>query len=307
MSASNQERKPGIYRKARAAVAVTLLVLFGAGCAVQVAYDNMDRLARWLASDFVSMNGLQRARFDAGVAEVWAWHRSEHLPRYADFFDAVRASLADGTDTAEIEGIVNTIIDWALEIEQRALPVTIDLLASLSDEQVAELGRRMAESNAELSEQERDQTLEQSRRDWQKQTASRFSRLAGRLTPAQNAYLGEQSVRYLPDTVLWAEYRARWQADLMALLRHREDQQRFAAGFRELTANREGYYGAELDRVWTINRALSAEATAWLVNSMTVGQRTRFDDRLAELAADFRSLAGLDSQPLDEGCMVLTC
>jgi len=279
----------------------------GAGCAVQVAYDNVDRLARWFASDFVSMDELQRARFDSGVAEVWAWHRAEHLPRYADFFDAVRGSLADGTDPAEIEGMVNTIIEWALEIEQRALPVTIDLLASLTDAQVAELGRRMAESNVELSKQERGQTLEQSRREWQKQTASRFSRLAGRLTPAQNAYLGEQSVRYLPDTVLWAEYRARWQADLMALLRHREDRERFAAGFRELTAARERYYGAELERVWALNRALSAESTAWLVNSMTVGQRTRFDDRLAELAADFRSLAEPDAEPLDEGCGVLTC
>jgi hypothetical protein len=298
-----------VGRRWRAGVLAVLMLGLSTGCAVQLAYDNLDRLARWFASDFVSMDDVQRSRFDAGVAEVWAWHRSAHVPRYANFFDAVRIALADGTDPAEVDAIVNTIVDWALEIEQQSLPVAIDLLVSLSDGQVAALGRRMAESNDELAQDERKQTLEQSRRAWQKETASRFSRFSGRLTPAQNSYLAEQSVRYLPDMVLWAEYRARWQADLLKLLADRADRERFDAGFRQLTASRERYYGAELDRVWDNNRSLSTEVTAWLVNNMTVAQRGRFDQRLEELALDFRGLAdpGAPAPGVDEFCGVLTC
>jgi len=293
----------------RGLVLGALVLSVCAGCAVRLAYDNVDRLARWFANDFVSMDDAQRATFDVGVAEVWAWHRREHVPRYADFFDAVQSVLADGTDRAEIEAIVNTVIGWAMEIEQQSLPVTIDLLVSLNDAQVAALGRRMTESNDELAEDERGRTLEQSRRTWQKETASRFSRFSGRLTAAQTAYLADQSVRYLPDTVLWAEYRARWQADLMKLLEARADRERFAAGFRELSASRERYYGVELTQVWGNNRALGAEVAAWLVNSMTNPQRVRFDDRLAELAADFRSLGDPDAPaPAPEDlCVVLTC
>jgi len=293
----------------RGLVLGALVLSVCAGCAVRLAYDNVDRLARWFANDFVSMDDAQRATFDVGVAEVWAWHRREHVPRYADFFDAVQSVLADGTDRAEIEAIVNTVIGWAMEIEQQSLPVTIDLLVSLNDAQVAALGRRMTESNDELAEDERGRTLEQSRRTWQKETASRFSRFSGRLTAAQTAYLADQSVRYLPDTVLWAEYRARWQADLMKLLEARADRERFAAGFRDLSASRERYYGAELTQVWSNNRALGAEVAAWLVNSMTNPQRVRFDDRLAELAADFRSLGDPDAPaPAPEDlCVVLTC
>jgi len=194
-----------------------------------------------------------------------------------------------------------------MEIEQQSLPVSIDLLVSLNDDQVAALGRRMTESNDELAEDELGQTLEQSRRTWQKETASRFSRFSGRLTPAQTAYLADQSVRYLPDTVLWAEYRARWQADLMKLLEARDDRERFGAGFRELSASRERYYGAELTQVWSNYRALGAEVAAWLVNSMTNPQRVRFDDRLAELAADFRSLGDPDAPAPEDLCVVLTC
>jgi hypothetical protein len=286
----------------------SLVMLLSAGCAIQLAYDNVDRLARWLASDFVTMDGAQRASFDAGVADVWAWHRSAHLPGYANFFEAVRTSLADGTDPEEIGAIVNTVVDWALEIEQRALPVAVELLVSLSDAQVAELRQRMTESNDSLAEDERGQTLEQSRDAWRKETASRFSRFSGRLTSAQTAYLASQSSRYLPDTVLWAEYRARWQADLLKLLEHRADRTRFDAGFRALVAAREGYYGNELERVWDNNRGLSVEVTAWLVNNMTPSQRRRFDVRLEELAADFRAIADPEAAPpTDHFCAVLTC
>ncbi len=288
MTRNGRDRARGF----RATLFAGLVAVLSAGCAVELAYDNVDRLARWFASDFVSMDEAQRTRFDQGVLEVWDWHRDTHVPRYAAFLEAVPSVLDDGTSAAEIEAIVNTVIDWALEIEQASLPVAIDLLVSLTDEQVGALGRRMAESNERLAEDERDQTLEESRRAWRKETASRFARLAGALTAAQTAYLDEQSVRYLPDTVLWAEYRGRWQADLMKLLQERADRDRFAQGFRELAANRERYYGAELTQVWANNRALAAEVTAWLVNTRSPQQRNRFNERLAELAAEFRSLSG---------------
>lgn len=292
----------------RGAVLAGLLLLLTTGCAVQLAYDNVDRLARWFASDFVSMDESQRVQFDAGVAEVWAWHRRTHIPRYADFFDALPSVLADGTNAAEIEAIVNAVIEWALEIEQQSLPVTIELLTSLSDEQVGALRTRMAESNDEIAEDEREQTLEQSRREWKKQTASRFSRFSGRLTRAQDAYLAEQSARYLPDTVLWAEYRGRWQADLMQLLEHRSDRERFATGFRDLSSSRERYYGAELNAVWDNNRALAADVTAWLINSLSAPQRIRFNDELASLAAEFREISGADgATPTDVCGPVIEC
>jgi hypothetical protein len=256
------------------------------------------------------MDEAQRARFDQGVLEVRDWHREAHAPRYAAFLEALPSVLDDGSSAAEIEAIVNTVIDWALEIERQSLPVAIELLASLTDEQVAALGRRMAESNERLAKDERGQTLEESRRAWQKDTASRFARFSGRLTAAQTAYLAEQSVRYLPDTVLWAEYRSRWQADLMKLLEGRADRDGFAEAFRTLAANRERYYGAELTQVWANNRALAAEVTAWLINTRSPQQRNRFNERLADLASEFRSISGgAPPGPLpDELCTaVLRC
>ncbi len=295
--------------RGRALALVALVLVVTAGCAVRLAYENTDRLARWFVGDFITMDDAQRARFDAGVREVWDWHRDTHLPRYADFFDAMQIVLADGTTAAEIQAIVNTVIDWALEIEQQAMPVAIDLLTSLSDTQVGALARRLSEDNARMAKSQREQTLAQSQREWVRETASRFSRFSGRLSRDQRTYLDRQSVGYLPESVLWAEYRARWQADLLKLLEIRDDRASFAAGFADLSANRERYYGEELVHVFANNRALAGEATAWLVNSMSRRQQDRFLARLDSLAADFRSLtsAAGDESTMEAFCEVIVC
>ncbi|MGA1372547.1 MAG: DUF6279 family lipoprotein [Pseudomonadales bacterium] len=290
---------PGSRRTVQKTLAFALLSLWLlSGCAVQLAYDNVDRLSRWFVSDYIVLTDPQRRVFDQGVLDIWNWHRGAHLPRYADFLEALRTSLKDGTDTAEIESVVNTVIGWAEEIEARALPVAINLLASLSDEQVAELRRRLAADNAELAEDELGESIEMSQRRWQREMKSRMTRFVGRLTDAQVDYIAAQSVRYVPERVLWSEYRSRWQADLLQLLAERADATRFDTGFRRLAASREAYYGAELTAIWARNRALSTEVTVWLFNDLNNSQRQRMDERLRELALELRELV---PQALPEG------
>ncbi|MFM7120004.1 MAG: DUF6279 family lipoprotein [Gammaproteobacteria bacterium] len=300
-----------IWRRLAAGV-LALFVL--TGCAVQLAYDNVDRLARWFTSDFIDMNPAQQAQFDAGVASVWSWHRADHLPRYVDFLDATRRSLADGTDPEEIEALVNTVIGWAEEIESRSLPVAIDLLASLDEQQVGALRQRLAASNAKLADEEQGESLEASRTRWRKDTSRRFAQFVGPLTDPQKRYIDTQSVRYQPEQALWAEYRGRWQADLIRLLAARTDRPRFDDDFRLLAARREAYYGTELEAVWENNRSLSGEVAAWLLNNLTERQRARLDERLADLADELRALTDTPTDaPNDKdggsglACEVLTC
>lgn len=300
-----------IWRRLAASVFALFLLT---GCAVQLAYDNVDRLARWFANDFIDMNPAQQSQFDGGVATVWAWHRADHLPRYVDFLEATRRSLADGADPDEIEALVNTVIGWAEEIEARSLPVAIDLLASLDEQQVGALRERLAASNAELADEELGESLEASRTRWRKDFASRFAQFVGPLTDPQKRYIDAQSVRYQPEQVLWAEYRGRWQADLVRLLAERADRPRFDDGFRLLAARREAYYGAELEAVWENNRGLSGEVSAWLLNNLSDRQRLRLDERLADLAEELRALADTRADaPAEPGpdelpaCEVLSC
>lgn len=275
---------------ARWLVTVFCLALLG-GCSVKLAYNNLDRLARWSLSDYIALDSRQRAYFDAAFAEVWAWHRQAHLPQYADFLESLGPRLVDGSSEAQMAAMVEQVLGWAGEIEARAMPLTTRLLASLSDQQVADLARNLEAGNIETAAPEADVTLAEAQALWQEELTDRFTSFSGRLNSVQTAYLAEQSRRYRPDRVLWAEYRRRWQQDLLALLAFRDDVDAFARGFEQLAANRELYYGREFASAFEANQALTREASVWLLNSLTDQQRARFVDRLDTLAADLRALA----------------
>jgi hypothetical protein len=268
-----------------------ILALGLSGCSVKLAYNNLDRLARWSVSDYLTLDPRQRAYFDAAVAEVWVWHRSDHLPRYADFLEALGPGLEDGSSESAMVDLVNVVLGWAEEIEARAVPVAAELLASLSDQQVADLAVNLEARNIEIAEPEQDVPLAEAQVLWQEEISDRFENFSGRLNSLQQAYLAQQAERYQPERVLWAEYRRRWQQDLLALLRHRQDVAGFQRGFGELAANRELYYGPELEAVFANNEALVREASVWLLNSLTDAQKARFRDRLDGLALDLRDLA----------------
>ena len=57
-----------------------------------------------------------------------------------------------------------------------------------------------------------------------------------------------------------------------------------------------------------LEHALAADATAWLINSLSVPQRNRFNDELASLAAEFREISGTGGAvPADRCAPVVEC
>ncbi len=274
---------------------VTALVLVGAtllgsGCSVQMAYNNLDRLARWSVSDYIDMDERQRAYFDATFDSLWYWHRTEQLPIYADYLEGLAPRLVDGTSEAEMQALVDQVTAWYLVLEARGMPMATELLASLSDAQVADLSAALADSNEELAEPEAGLSLEAAQALWVEEFVDRFSGFSGRLNAVQKDYLARQSRRYQPEMQLWADYRRRWQSDLLAVLAFRHDAEGLDAAFRQLTANRDAYHG-DAAGVFEANEALLRETSVWLVNSMTTRQQEQFATRVTDLAADFRALA----------------
>lgn len=278
-------------------VLLLALLLLGSGCSVRMAYNNLDRLARWSVSDYIDLSDTQRACFDAAFDRLWRWHRAEHLPQYAGFLQELRGTLGDGIDEAEMRVLVDRVVAWADEIEQQGLPAAAALLASLSDAQVARLAEALEARNRELAEPEQGVSLVRAQRGWQEEFTGRFTEFSGRLTRGQREYLARQSARYVPELVMWADYRRRWQRDLLALLAHRDDRAAFTRGFAELSAQRERYYGTELAAVVAGNERLAREASAWLVNHLTARQRERFFRRLDDLAEDLQVLSRQPGPP----------
>jgi hypothetical protein len=285
------------------------LLLASSACSVQIAYNNLDRLARWQVADYVSMDDEQRRFFDAAVHDLLLWHRSEHLPQYATWLDGLQLEGPARVTDADMQSLVDQVVAWATEIGDRAIPIAAELLASLSDEQVGRLAQALEESNRKLAEEELGLSVEAAQQAWAKATGDRFAQFSGRLTKAQRDYLLRSSVGYMPQQVLWADYRRRWQADLLGLLARREDTAAFGRAFEQLVANQPRYYGSELTAIMDANRRLTVEVSVWLMNNLEDRQRQRFNARLAGLAEDFRVLAegSPRRRPADPLLCLVTC
>ena len=291
------------------ALLVAGMLLSASGCSIKMLYNNADRFARWAVNDYIQMDDAQEAYFTAEVDAIHYWHRTEELPLYADYLDSLPSTLDREVDEDDVQEVFDTFYSWWEVFEAKTLPFVTEMMLSLSDEQVARLPERLEEDNAKFAEDEFDKPLDEVQEEWKKQYVDTMTRFSGRLTREQKAYLNAQSVRYVPQFELWAEYRERWQADLMDLLRNkRRDPEAFTEAFVAISRNREAYYGEELTAVFDTNEQLAREVTAWLINNLTEKQRERFYERIGEMADDFRELAAElpDEIPEGGGCLV-TC
>ena len=288
-------------------VVLTVVLLFGSGCSIKMMYNNADRLARWAVNDYIHMDDAQEAYFISEVKAIHYWHRTEELPLYADYLESLPRTIDNGVDEQEVQDIFDTFYSWWEVLEARAMPMMVEMLLSLSDEQVDRLPERLVRDNDDFSEDERDRPLQDVQDEWVKSYSDTMSRFSGRLTREQKSYLEGQSVRYVPQFELWADYRRRWQGDLMALLvEKRQDPDAFVPEFLSLIDSREDYYGEELTAVFETNERLVREVTAWFFNSLTEKQREKFYTRITEMATAFRELAAdvPDEVPVGGGCLV---
>jgi hypothetical protein len=290
--------------------AACLVIVLGAasGCSVKMMYNNMDRISRWVVSDYIDMTPEQRAYFDAEMAGFLYWHRTTHLPQYAAWLESMEPTFTNGTSTEEFEVFMGSLFDWYEEAEARGMPIAIEMMLSLTDEQLARLPVRLEEDNEELAEDEAGLSVEQSQKRWREEFADGFARFAGKLNREQKDYLVQQSVRYVPQYDLWADYRRRWYLDVMALLRDgRNDPEAFAQAFIELAANRRShYYGLELTVIFDHNEVLYRDVSVWLINHLSEKQREKLFTRTGELAEVFRELVAQapEQAPTESACLV---
>ncbi len=278
---------------------LSLLVLLATatGCTIKLAYNNLDRMIRWQVSDYVDFDDAQSEYFAGELDELLYWHRTTQLPLYAARAERMAMDLSEEVTAADLDALFAQAVGWADVVEQRAVPLMVELMLSLSDEQVAELPEKFAESNAEFMEDEIELTLPEAQELWRERVTDGMKYFAGRLNRSQRDYVAAQSVRYQPEFVLWVEFRKRWQAELLGALEERQDHEKFETRFRALIDDRESLWGEEFTTATRANEKLSRDVLVGLLARLDDEQSKRFAQRLNSLAEDFRDLSARGKAP----------
>jgi hypothetical protein len=292
---------PPVLRRSRwrppiiAALLVALFALSGCGMALKLGYDQGSPIAfRWL-DDYVDFDDAQSLRVRGALDEWFAWHRRTQLPDYADLLAR-----------AEVEVLANTTPErmcaWAGEIRKRvdvafehARPALLDVLPTLTAQQIAHVEKKYAERNETF----RDDYLQREprrRRDAAvEREVERAEKLYGALDAAQRARV----VRSVADSPVDAELayaeRLRRQQDLLSVLRRlsvpgatRADADAEARAYVErLDRSPNETYRRYAVRLGDYNCAFAAA----LHNTTSTEQRATAVKRLQGYERDLRALA----------------
>lgn len=274
--------------------AALLLALAGlSACSVgtRLTYDNLDTLVRVEVGSYVDLDSTQKALLDREFDPLWAWHRRDELPAYAQALRRT-ADLAEQTalDRPAVDAIADTIRAAVERIAERGLPGLARLLASLDEAQVSELLASQQRELDETLEPFEDETAAESLQRLTDEREERIENWIGKLTPGQRADLDRRM----------AEADARGEfADARLRAEAKQDQQAFAtvlatrqqAGFAARL--RATFYPqdavAEAER--SIRRERSRSFYMALADTLTPRQRTHFAKRLRSYADDAVALS----------------
>ncbi|MCW8156794.1 hypothetical protein D7243_11400 [Stutzerimonas stutzeri] len=268
---------------------LTALLISGCSRATLV-YRNLDMLVPWSLNDYLDLDRSQQRDLRERLRQHLAWHCSTQLPELLASLQQLERESASGRLEREdlaphYHGVREAMHSIAVEVT----PTATDLLRALSDAQVDELRRSLAENRREHREKYLEPPLEQQIRERAERMQERLQYWFGPLNAEQRQRvllwahtLGEQNRR-------WLDNRERWQQMLLAAVeeRHSDD---FDARIARLLQEREALMN-DSDRA-TLQRAERAglDLVADLHTLADDGQRAHLTNRLAQLQTDFGSL-----------------
>lgn len=279
-------------RFARVFCAVALGLLLTSCSLTQLAYNNLDWLMYRKISRFVDLNTAQQDATKAAIATFHTWHRTKQLPLYAAWLDDFAAEVAEtqltGDDIhARIDEVQNFIDASMAEL----LPAAVVIMPSLSDQQVAEILKNIAEERDEYVDDYVDVAPEKLRKRRIKNLRDTMEPWLGKLTKPQKQWLSEWAHSLEPFEALNAEQQAVWQKDIGEVLAKRQDSAALLAGLEGLMFYRTDQWQPELEAVLDRNQARTYRLFARLLNEATPKQKQHFLARVAKFRADFLQLS----------------
>jgi hypothetical protein len=113
------------------------------GCsAVRLSYNQGPALAYWWLDSYVDFSTEQSPGVKAALDDWFAWHRASQLPDYAQALAAMGTLAADKVTPAQVCSTIGAWQQRGLQAYERALPAIVDLVRSLSSEQIRQIERQ---------------------------------------------------------------------------------------------------------------------------------------------------------------------
>lgn len=270
---------------------VALLAAALGGCGIGLVYPRLDTLGTWYVEGLVSLDDTQSTELERMLKARLDWHRDSELVRYATFLRGMSDSVQRRTDAGTWREAARQAEVFWRDLGAGLAPVAVALGPTLTDEQVDELLRSLAEQDDEEWEEYADRTPQQRIERRQKSWRRGIERYTGRLDASQRALVNARAAASGSAIPEWREYRRAWREELAATLRVRGDAAQFEPRITRLFAHPDDWwtpgYRAALER----RRGDLIDLLVELDATLSARQRAAAGREFTSLAAELEALS----------------
>lgn len=270
---------------------VALLAAALGGCGIGLVYPRLDTLGTWYVEGLVSLDDTQSTELERMLEARLDWHRDSELVRYATFLRGMSDSVQRRTDAGTWREAARQAEVFWRDLGAGLAPVAVALGPTLTDEQVDELLRSLAEQDDEEWEEYADRTPQQRIERRQKSWRRGIERYTGRLDASQRALVNARAAASGSAIPEWREYRRAWREELAATLRVRGDAAQFEPRITRLFAHPDDWwtpgYRAALER----RRGDLIDLLVELDATLSARQRAAAGREFTSLAAELEALS----------------
>lgn len=274
----------------RATALLLTLALLSACSSTRTAYRYADWGVTWWVDDYVTLTNEQEQQLAKDLNNLRQWHCTAELPRYRQWLhELVRDTRSGDLDRGKVSYHQERLFDFLPGLLEQAAPTATNMLASLSDEQVAELARNMARNHGEMEEKFLLGSPEARAEARAERTMERIENWLGPLNNRQQRIAREWSESRGRQTEIWLEGRRNWQLALLDALEER-DSPNFGERIRYLLVNSEEVRGEAYKEMMAESRVAMADLMYELIEAGAPSHLAHLEDRAVELRGDFRAL-----------------
>jgi hypothetical protein len=264
--------------------------------AIKLAYSQAPDLTYWWLDGYFDFNGAQTPPVRDGITKLYAWHRSNELPKVAALLQKSQALMPGNVSSAQVCGVFEEARALVAAVVDKTLPIAADVAPTFSTEQIMFLQRKQQKSNDEYTRDYIAGTAAERNAKRLKSAISRSEMIYGKLEAEQIAAIERAIALSSFDATLGLKERQQRQKEAAEMLKNLNETKASAsaaqAALRAYSArilvSTDPTYRAYSEKLFKE----SCDSFASVHASTTPAQRARAAQTLQNYAQDLRTLSG---------------
>lgn len=272
----------------------SFLLLVAACSNLQIGYNLGDTATLYYLDGYLDLNTRQKKQLSTDLEQLFAWHRQQELPAYANELGKTRQMLQKPLSVAQLSDINDFMRDALQRIALQSVPMFSRLLLSLTPQQVAYLRVQLDESNAQWREDRLSGSVLAQRQYRYELMLDQFEKWLGPLDAQQQATLRVANEQWPVDQQFWYSERLIRQREMLALIdysvQQKPPQVQLSKRLREYVLNFEKDRSSQRQLRIDSSREHAMRLIVALTNNATAEQKHHIVMRAQDLIDDFSAL-----------------